>query len=142
MRDWVWVILLTPLLCSCGESAGEPAPSTDASAYLAAAQLPELQEAATNACLCTRRRGIEAKAECWNDFDATVARYRHASEASACGPGSSAYLTFAIPAEGGADPFDTSSLTVMTEFPYGACSTAEIPALKTVHAREAGTSGC
>lgn len=152
IRRGTAVLVLAAALAGCGKGDGNEQTATPAApAYIDPALIPNLRTAATAACLCTRDKGYAQRTDCWRDFDRNVARYRHSSIASACAEGSSAYLEFERAGQPDFDPqtmtqtsnlAETEAMTVMTEFPYGACSAEEVPAKKTEFERQSGRPGC
>lgn len=102
-------------------------------------RVPELQKVATKACLCERKAGDNAVAECWSGFWEEVNDYRHSSVASACGPGSSAFVDFDDASAMGAP---STELSVMTEWGYGACSAEEVETKKAEYERKSKMRGC
>ncbi len=99
-------------------------------------RIPALQKIADNACRCSRGNGDDAR--CWSDFWKEVNGYRHISGASACGPGSSAYVEF----ESGKDATDALAMTVLTEYGYGACSADEVELKKSDYEQKASQPNC
>jgi hypothetical protein len=102
-------------------------------------RIPALQSKATAACLCERKRGHKAEALCWSDFWKEVNGYRHSSAASACGPGSSAYVDFD---DGSETTAPSADMSVMMEWGYGACSADEVDTKKAEYERKSKMRGC
>ena len=162
-RRWAAIGCAALALAACN-AAGADTASTEPPGYIDPALIPQFQKTATAACLCARNKSPDGRSSCWRDFDARVARYRHATEASACGPGSTSYVIFArkTPPGGGRSDIrvvieseamdesellmiseiENSDLRVMTEFGYGACSAEEVSAKVAEYERKTGRQGC
>lgn len=122
---------------SQAEPAAEPGEPKIAS--ITAAQVRAFQAQADAACLCARQTG---NAECWADFDRTLARYEHASADTMCEEGSVSQVCF--PPFDGPEQEDGSGqegTCILRERSYGACS-AEEERTRQAAARSRQEQGC
>jgi hypothetical protein len=125
MKPFVLMVLVLTTGCESG--------------YIDPKRIPELQREATNACLCESKKGSQAKDECWSGFWNEVNKYKHTETASACGPGSSAYLDFELQF---GSAWSSGDRTVTTEWGYGACSSDQVASKKAEYEKETESSGC
>lgn len=149
MKSAAALILLTLAACEqAPEAQSAPKyvtqdfePDYSKQVVASAQQVAELHDTAKAACLCVREKGADGKDACWNDFWQRANRYKSSGEwATACAVGSSAGIDFEV------DVKEAKSMkverTVMTEWPYGACSADEVPARKAEYEAKSGMRGC
>jgi len=80
-------------------------------------QIDRLQEMATQACLCDSKGG--ERGSCWSDFEGAIADLSDGVEGCMCGPESTEYHNI-----------KGSSRVVFTQWCFGACSEAAVPAAR------------
>jgi hypothetical protein len=116
---------------------GERDPKTQS--YVDPNRIAGLQQEVTKACLCERKKDQKAEGECWSPFWKEVNEYRSSGEwATACGPGSSSGIDFKLKAS----TTSGASMTVITNFGYGACSKDEVATRKAEYEKRAKQKGC
>jgi hypothetical protein len=104
--------------------------------YISPAQIPLLQKEATKACKCERKMWVGGKYLCWGSFWKQANEYRHVESGTACLEGSIEVVDFETVSD------SETNMSVMTEWGYGACSDAELPAKQQEYERRTGSQSC